>query len=1849
MTGVVDQIQLKAPLRTVQGDATHILEVDPTSTEVAALLVAMAPGRDVRYTLSGGSPLSLARLRRQMPSTVDVVVRAGDQGEAINPQEEDAARYDIIVAADRATLERFQPLLAEDGRLFRVIPAPDAGQPTLTPEVIDAPFPLTDIQHAYWLGRSQDSHLGGVACHVYVEWELDALDLDRLERCWNRLIQRHGMLRAIIEDTGSQRMLRTVPWYRIARDDQSSVCADIAKAAQLKTRTEMCTQVMDAAAWPLFDLRMTLLPGGRKVLHLDVDLLIVDVQSYDILLGELETLYRDEDAALEPVNYTFRDYQLQRGADRETATYQADRTWWLEELETLPAAPDLPVNPAAGGVSHTRLNRTIPPQRWRALEDRARQASVTPTAMLLSAFSAVLAHWSQRRDFTINLTQFDRRPMHPDVGKLVGDFTSVLLVGLNGCGSRGFADDCREVYRTLWRALSHRSFSGVEVMRELGQKHCSAFGATQMPVVFTSLLGLNLDDLESGHGGAPVFGAPQHLYTCTPQLWLDHQAMVRNGALEYNWIVTDQVFPDGLADEMFAAYGRVLDHLAKPDVDWSAPLPADLFCPGAVKVRRAINAVAAPLSEETLDCGFWRHVADTPEATALVTPGGRLSYKALASIVSAKAHALRAAGAHPNETVAVMLPKGVQQIAGVLAVLRIGCAYAPLAPDTPPARLEAIARQLKLRHAFASPDASLPATVDIIADDAIAHDGSRPNAIGDLRHSRTPSDLAYVIFTSGSTGQPKGVSVSHRAALNTIDAVNEKIALGPDDRIFGLSALTFDLSVYDIFGAFRAGAALVLPGADQGKDPGAWARLMAQAEVTVWNSVPQLMQMMIAEPVHDDWGAALRWALLSGDWVPTGLPRQINKACPHATVAALGGATEAGIWSNWFAPAHAPDGMASIPYGYPLANQGYAVLDDQLNDRPDWVEGDLYITGAGLADGYFADPQRTDASFFNHPHSGERLYRTGDRGRYWPGGLLEFRGRTDSQIKLNGFRIEIGEIESALNALPGVSNTVVGLTEQGPRQLVAWVQRDVTVVTATTTKTHHGDPERSSERWRRLVQHGRANAENALPEDVRRSLLTFHEIGRDLACLAMQRSLHSLGLWRRGQRLNACNAPTVAERYRPLIGHWSASLRAANLLDSEHRVVEAAPSDLDGRIDAKLAEMRAANAWLKDGAGLVDWIETSVKNLVEILQSPRETALSVLFPDGDLSRGEALYRDNALSEWLGELAAQTAAAVADEPINVLEVGAGVGGLTSYAYPVLDSSLSRYLYTDLSRQFLNAGESRFGADERFETGVFDITAPPMAQMSALSLQPCGQDLILAGNVLHSAVDVVQSLGWLRSLLRPGGVLVMIEATRNEPLQLVTGGLLEGFGDHFQDSRAQTGLPMLSAQGWLDALSAAGFARAAAFPAGDAMMAAHGQAVIAAQAPDAVAVFDQDAVKTALAQRLPDYMIPKEVIEITALPLTANGKLDRSLLPLPVVGGTANGARRPPVGAMECGLAKIWSPLFGGAEISADDDFFALGGDSLLATRMVAEIRNTLGCDAPLRQVFETPVLADLARSLTPGERSSRKCGVVLSAGDAPVFCLPATDGFVAAYTGLARALEGTAALWGRDAPGLHPGTAPMAGFEQQLAHFSAALPEGDATPLLLGWSMGAHTAWGLARLLQQQGRAVSDVILVDPTPMRPFQNAASAIGQADSEGALLMAAAPPGWEAIAAHDARSINRLTDGERLELWRALLRTLRLPESFLSSNEALVEFRAVLSANIQAALDGAPAPLPDPAATRVHVFYASHRDPYWGDDPLEDWAEVLPTETASIRIEGDHRSILRQQDLVDQLRELIVAATSR
>ncbi len=1435
-------------------------------------------------------------------------------------------------------------------------------------------FPLTPIQQAYLLGRDASETLGGVACHLYCEFNGHIIEPGRLEAAVHQLCRRHATLRARFFADGSQEIMTDSPWQKLIVHDLSDHGEKDAGEYLERLRDRLSHRLLDVFNGQVFDIQLSRLSNGRCRIHFNIDLLVADVRSITIILRDLAVFYDEGETDGQVPPTTFQSYLSARSVNQSEA-HQADAAYWKPRLGELPSAPGLPLARDPAHIGPTRFSRRafhLSETQFRQFSERARMSGITVAAALATAFSDVLARWSGDGRFLLNIPIFDRKEIDPNVAHMVADFTNLLLLEVNLAGEANFASRAQALQSQLHQDLAHSAYSGIEVIRDL-----TRLGRPRgriAPIVFAS----NITDRLVSDEFEASLGQLGWSLSQTPQVWLDHQIYRLGDGLLLNWDAVDDLFPIGMLDQMFGAYQRHIERLCEEH--WELPLKISLPSNQLV-TRERVNATAAPIDTRLLHEPFLENAERAPNSPAVSWLGGELTYRDLLARAQRLAAQLQAGGIASGDHVAVIFEKGPAQIIAVMATLLVGAVYVPIVVDSPPERMNKIIRDAQCSAAIiASQRHTGTWPAGILRIDPSEDGASAPLLLDtriDFGTNRSSTDLAYIIYTSGSTGTPKGVMIDHRGALNTVLDINRRWSITDRDRIFALSSLAFDLSVYDIFGALAAGACIVLPDDSGRRDPEHWISVLSKTGATVWNSVPALMEMLVEFSEHTnslEFPGSLRLALLSGDWIPVSLPDRIRRLSPDIRLIALGGATEASIWSNWFDIHEVPTKWSSIPYGYPLANQRYHVLDSSGEPAPDWVPGDLYIAGIGLANGYWNDPKKTDSSFINTPTWG-RLYKTGDRACYWPDGTLEFLGRRDAQVKIGGHRVELGEIEAALVRVAGIQQATADFQiVEGQSQIIAYVAIDPASADGPGGVIERRSASLNPSAVRDAVRNG-ANAVAAqLPQSIdpaateefwhKVEALSIHAIVR-----TFRRAGYFVNIDEQRSIDDLLHGMKVLPRYQKLLGQWLALLVRNGILNEVSKdTLKAGRMPAEEEFSARWGELAKTDVFGASTAPIMDYLHRSIDAHLSMLCGDVDP-LEIYFKDGSTDAAEGIYRFNPFMEYLNGIAAEALRGFINQRIDtghadILEVGAGTGGTTASLLPALPADDVAYEFTDLSEFFLDAARLRF-VDYPFLTfGRFDINIHPAVQ----GRPPASKDAIVAINVIHDARSIPQTLRNLRATLKPGGLLLLIEATENCALQMISIAFIEGLSD-YEDDRTESNLPFLTHQKWREKLLSAGFATVDVFPIQDDAVAAFAQRVIVAYAPDQVFLPDGPALKAALSSSLPEYMIPKNYILLDELPLSSNGKVDRSRLPRFVQAAHAprNGAEKPSPG-IEADIASIWEDVLKVGTIFAGDDFFELGGDSLLATRVIGEVNRRIGVRVSIRRLFEDPCLRTFAAAV-----------------------------------------------------------------------------------------------------------------------------------------------------------------------------------------------------------------------------------------------------------------------------------------
>lgn len=813
-----------------------------------------------------------------------------------------------------------------------------------------------------------------------------------------------------------------IPWQAISASfDHELPFVDVSGAADPRQAAfdwmmDELTRPVDLARDPLWMIALVK-AGPEKYFWMHrCHHIVLDGFSGGLIARRMSELYSAlaEDREASPCEFgSFAEINEHEANYRSSPRYQRDRQYWTEHLADLPEPITLSRRrgQATGGLR--RATGYISAELTARLHDLAKARSASLPQTLISLLAAYIFRATGSEDLVMGMPVTART--NASLRRIPGLMANAVTIRLAMSQSQGLGELMQQVSKTVLHALRHQQYRFEDVRRDLG------LTATNQQISWTAI------NIEPFHYDLR-FGA----LTSTPH-------NLCNGSIEdITFFIYDRNDGNGLRIDIDAnpglytpeelavhltRFNRLVEALVEDPE--RAIAAVDILDPGErALIEGPWNDTARAVPDAPWIDLFEARVRETPAAPAVISGDYTLSYADLDQAANRLAQALKAEGVGPGRLVAVALPRDESLPVALLAVHKAGGAYLPLDIGAPPARLamtlEDGAPALVLTVSELT--AILPAAGQKLFLLDRAETGKLPATAPD-RAGLGGADTAYVIFTSGSTGRPKGVVIPHRALTNCLLTYADFTGLTAADRLMAVTTIAFDIAALELFMPLAHGASVVITPRDVVRDPRALAQAIRNHGATVMQATPSLWQALLADHLEAVKGLK---PLVGGEALPGALARQMRKL--GHKVLNLYGPTETTIWST----AMALDGadLDNPPIGRPVWNTTVHVLDKSLQRVPVGVSGDLYIGGLGVADGYLNRPDLTAERFIANPYGEGRIYKTGDIARWREDGVLEYLGRSDFQIKIRGFRVEAGEVESALLAIPGIERAVVVLREE---------------------------------------------------------------------------------------------------------------------------------------------------------------------------------------------------------------------------------------------------------------------------------------------------------------------------------------------------------------------------------------------------------------------------------------------------------------------------------------------------------------------------------------------------------------------------------------------------------------------------------------------------------------------------------------------------------------------------------------------------------------------------------------------------------------------------------------------------
>ena len=998
----VTELPLAAPAAAAAGPAEAI-------AQAMAAVLKRPVGLDDNFFDLGGHSLLAARLSARL-------------GEAMAWRPGISAVFSAPTPRALAALLPGQPVSAPADRTSRIPRRAD-----------QATGPLSLMQERVWF--METLHPGKVVYHIEGSFRLvGLLDETAFDSAVQALLVRQAALRTVLEESADgvvQRVLPALTLPVFPAEDLSSLPSPQREARLLDRLAELSGHPFGLLGKPLFKLHMFRLAEDEHALFLLVHHIQFDGRSMTILVSELAELYRAHQARTAPrlpdLPTSYLDFAAWQRDSAQGEAVLAEVAHWRHKLaglgEPLALPTDHPRPPqpsnAAGAVELSVSGSQT--ERLRQL-GRSQEASVF--MVVLAGYYAVLQRLTGQTDFVVGFPVQGRDDA--SIEELIGFFANILPLRLTVQPDHSFTEVIANTKTAVLEALQHADAPFEQIVRALQLPR----DESRSPVFQTLFAFQDATENVQAWGNLRATALPETADAVSEDLavWMVARPDGLTARLNY---ATDLFSAESMA-RFAQRYVALLDAMADDPARPIGALP--LLLDQERRQLETWNQTAAPLDEtltvaELLQTRMHEHANND----ALVVGTQTWSMRELQARANQLAHLLRASGIGRGKLVGICLERSAEMLLTQLAVMSAGAAYVPLDPAYPRERLSYMAEDAGLalvvtdattRHDWAHGPVAALCLAD--AGPSIDSQSASPFPRDDSLAAR-PVDPAYVIYTSGSTGKPKGVSVPHGAVVNFLMSMARQPGMAATDRIVAITTISFDIAVLELLLPLTVGGCIVLAGREHITDGANLRRLLEQSGASMMQATPSTWRLLLAA----GWSGAPGFkALVGGEALPADLAEQLA-GCSGA-LWNMYGPTETTVWSSC---CQISKTGGAISIGKPIANTQVHVLDEQGSECPIGVPGEIYIAGSGVAIGYLHRPELTSERFLPDRFSGspgQRMYRTGDRGRWTSAGELEHLGRLDAQVKIRGHRIELGEIESTLSVHVGVAGCVVVVREDRP-------------------------------------------------------------------------------------------------------------------------------------------------------------------------------------------------------------------------------------------------------------------------------------------------------------------------------------------------------------------------------------------------------------------------------------------------------------------------------------------------------------------------------------------------------------------------------------------------------------------------------------------------------------------------------------------------------------------------------------------------------------------------------------------------------------------------------------------------
>ncbi|MBW4524588.1 MAG: amino acid adenylation domain-containing protein [Phormidium tanganyikae FI6-MK23] len=1751
-------------------------------------------------------------------------------------------------------------------------------------------FPLSFAQQRLWFlyQLAPDNPFYNVPAAIRLS---GTVDQNALKRSLDEIVRRHATLRTTFTTIDGK------PVQVVEPDSKIELSIVNLPAAHGQINQQLSTTEAQRPFNLTSDslLRVTLLQfdPANALLLLTMHHIVADGWSLGVLIRELAHFYsafvEARSPQLPPLPIQYTDFACWQRDWLQDEILDKQLSYWRKQLQDLPVLnlptdrPRLTTQTFRGATYPLQLS----PILTQRLEALSQQSGTSLFMTLIAAFQTLLHRYTAQEDIAIGIPIANRH--RSEVEGLIGFFVNSLVMRSNLSGDPTFRELLEQVRNVALEAYEHQDLPFEKLVEELDpERDLSrnplfqvAFALQNAPMQPLKLPGLMLEPAPLEFGSTR-FDLEVHLWEPTHglrSLWQSQEGL--SGFISYS---TDLFDRDRIA-RLVGHFQTLLESIVENPNDRLSNL--SLLTQTEHQQILAWNQTDdLEQSDRCFHQVFEAQVQREPNAIALVSEQESLTYKELNHRADHLANTLRRMGVQADSLVGLCVDRSIDMVVGILGILKAGGAYVPLDPNYPRNRLQFMLSDTQVAILLTQSWLvdSLPASQAKI----LCLDQPLPGSLEPCEMAPSaPDQLAYVIYTSGSTGIPKGVLLSHRGLCNVVKAQQKVFHLSRTSRILQFSSLSFDASIFEIALAFGSGGTLYIP-PKTAQLPGiALLQFLQEKAITHALLTPAVLAVLPSIELP-----ALQVLITGGE----ACSRQIvDRWAVDRHFFNAYGPTETTIWST---VAELHPGVHPLSIGHPIINTQAHLLDAHFNPVPIGIPGELYIGGEGLARGYLNRPELTAERFIHTEHS--VLYKTGDRACYRADGSIEFLGRVDDQIKIRGFRVELGEIEATLQSHSAIRDAAIitsGETSSEMR-LIAYFSLE---------RQYFEHPLRSLQTQQ--IQHWQTlynQTYQALIPNPQFNITGWNSsyTGQPIPSEQMQEWIRDrvqqiLALKPKRVLEIGCGTGLLLFQLAPHCQRYVGTDFSKVALASIQHQLETLPQvELSHRIATDFEGIDAGSFDVVILNSIVQYFP-NVDYLLQVL----EGAIQTLAPGGVLFIGDVrnLSLLTAFHSWMqfSQADAGMERTALQQLVNrsqFEEPELAIEPLFFYALQRKFPQI-RQVQIRLSRGHHQNEMTQFRYNVLLHLEDSSSDASPPSQHYNWNLNPTDVEEIhkhlieteperlLITNVANSRVNAaVKTAIWLHRGETPKTVGQM-QAKLQESTEFTI--------DPQEWWDLEASLPYTVEITWAAQtdtgsydvlLIRQGVEASVGFPASQQFYSSWQhytnnplQSQFARQLVPELRQF--------LGQTLPNHMIPFAFVPLETLPLTANGKIDRRALPLfseDAIPAIAQSPSRDTTTSTEITLLEIWKDLLRLKQVTIHDNFFELGGHSLLATQMTSRVRDAFGLELPLKNVFEAPTIAQLApildtlqnsalspkipplvrldraayrrtrsttlHSVEPKQKTSITheswsplVPLTIGISNQPFFCVHPMFGVVFPYLELANHLKSDRSFYGLQPLGLDGKSPPLKRIEAIAAYYIKAIqtlqPHGPY--FLGGWSFGGLVAFEMAQQLTQAGQKVELLAILDtPAPCNKpsFYQSLKFL-----IGTALWSTLP----FLLDYSALAINRLKPlNSGFSRWQWSKIAHLIPEESrlrLLDESAIAPMLRIVYANAQAAYRYVPQFYPD----RITVFKATEQPASIAGDPTLGWS-TLARDLQLHQVSGNHLSLLKQPNveiLADQLEQYL------